>query len=607
MQGNKDVPELRGIIPNAFNHIFSKISQTPNRRFLVSVSYLEIYNEEIRDLLSKEKGGKRGLDLKEHPERGVYVKDLSTYVVQNAEDMDKLMALGNANRSVGATLMNEQSSRSHSIFTISIESCDTTVQENPDANGEEQSNHIVAGKLHLVDLAGSERQSKTGATGDRLKEAAKINLSLTALGNCISALVDGKSSHVPYRDSKLTRMLQDSLGGNAKTLMIATASPADYNYDETLSTLRYANRAKNIKNKPRINEDPKDAMLREYQEEIERLKAMLAQRNGGASGGAPRPATSGRRSKRSKRKDEGGSGTGEDPRPMTSSEPEVNARSGDAATSQDRLEEERISRMLGEIEREREQLAATTNMASEERQRVAAELNEREAKLEQERQERQRLSERLKMMEAKLIVGGVSIHQHVELQQKELKEQQRRLHEKREEERRIKEMLESKQEKQMQLEDTYASLQEEVDVKSKKLKKLWTKVQAVRNEITEMKDDFRKEREELLETIRELTKEIALKAEIIDHFIPADERKKIEERVLFNEEEEEWELTCMFDAEHARHLKRPIATPTVFKRPVSLLARHKMATLDPNIRYRPENLMVVQLEIPPDLTRTSFL
>jgi hypothetical protein len=137
--------------------------------------------------------------------------------------------------------------------------------------------HLRAGKLNLVDLAGSERQSKTGATGERLKEATKINLSLSALGNVISALVDGRSKHIPYRDSKLTRLLQDSLGGNTKTLMVACLSPADNNYDETLSTLRYANRAKNIKNKPRINEDPKDALLREYQEEIKRLKAILAQ------------------------------------------------------------------------------------------------------------------------------------------------------------------------------------------------------------------------------------------------------------------------------------------------------------------------------------------
>ncbi|KAG8171861.1 hypothetical protein JTE90_008226, partial [Oedothorax gibbosus] len=175
------------------------------------------------------------------------------------------MELGWKNRSVGATLMNADSSRSHSIFSIRLE-----MLEREDEDG-----HIRQGKLNLVDLAGSERQAKTGATGDRLKEATKINLSLSALGNVISALVDGKSKHIPYRDSKLTRLLQDSLGGNTKTLMVACLSPADNNYDETLSTLRYANRAKNIQNKPKINEDPKDALLREYQEEINRLKNML--------------------------------------------------------------------------------------------------------------------------------------------------------------------------------------------------------------------------------------------------------------------------------------------------------------------------------------------
>ena len=176
--------------------------------------------------------------------------------------MDK----GNRNRMTGATLMNADSSRSHSIFTINVEMCEA---------GDDGEEHFRVGKLNLVDLAGSERQSKTGATGDRLKEATKINLSLSALGNVISALVDGKSKHIPYRDSKLTRLLQDSLGGNTKTLMIAAISPAADNYDETLSTLRYANRAKNIKNKPKINEDPKDALLRQLQDEINLLKAQL--------------------------------------------------------------------------------------------------------------------------------------------------------------------------------------------------------------------------------------------------------------------------------------------------------------------------------------------
>lgn len=201
MQGIPNNPSLRGIIPNSFHHIFDHIARTQHKKFLVRVSFLEIYNEEIKDLLVKgSKNGNAksasGLDLKEHPDTGVYVKDLSTFVVKSVEEMDLLMETGNKNRSVGATLMNEQSSRSHSIFTITIESSE------PGPDGED---HYVVGKLNLVDLAGSERQSKTGATGDRLKEATKINLSLSALGNCISALVDGKSSHIPYRDSKLTR------------------------------------------------------------------------------------------------------------------------------------------------------------------------------------------------------------------------------------------------------------------------------------------------------------------------------------------------------------------------------------------------------------------
>uniref|UniRef100_M3YXC7 Kinesin-like protein KIF17 n=1 Tax=Mustela putorius furo TaxID=9669 RepID=M3YXC7_MUSPF len=266
MQGLPDPPSQRGIIPRAFEHVFESVQCAENTKFLVRASYLEIYNEDVRDLLGTDT--KQKLELKEHPERGVYVKGLSMHTVHSVAQCERIMETGWKNRSVGYTLMNKDSSRSHSIFTISIEIY---------AVDERGQDHLRAGKLNLVDLAGSERQSKTGATGERLKEATKINLSLSALGNVISALVDGRCKHIPYRDSKLTRLLQDSLGGNTKTLMVACLSPADNNYDETLSTLRYANRAKNIKNKPRINEDPKDALLREYQEEIKKLKEILAQ------------------------------------------------------------------------------------------------------------------------------------------------------------------------------------------------------------------------------------------------------------------------------------------------------------------------------------------
>ena len=153
------------------------------------------------------------------------------------------------------------------MFTLYIET-----SEQDKLTGKQK---IKAGKLNLVDLAGSERQSKTNAVGVRLDEAKAINVSLSALGNVIKALVDGTAQHIPYRDSKLTRLLQDSLGGNTKTVMIAAISPANYNYDETLSTLRYADRAKSIKNKPKINEDPKDALLKQYENEITELRMML--------------------------------------------------------------------------------------------------------------------------------------------------------------------------------------------------------------------------------------------------------------------------------------------------------------------------------------------
>eukprot|EP01029_Cantina_marsupialis_P004566 TRINITY_DN1463_c1_g3_i1.p1 TRINITY_DN1463_c1_g3~~TRINITY_DN1463_c1_g3_i1.p1 ORF type:complete len:1366 (+),score=478.60 TRINITY_DN1463_c1_g3_i1:113-4210(+) len=274
MQGKDEPPEMRGIIPNSFVHIFENITSTPDKEFLIRCAYTEIYNEEVRDLLGKDCTKK--LDLKQDPEKGVFVKDLSWHEVKTVTEIDSIMKAGYENRSVGATEMNAESSRSHSIFMIEIETHE--IDEGQDV--------FRKGKLNLVDLAGSERQSKTQATGARLKEGIKINLSLTALGNVISALVDGKGKHIPYRDSKLTRLLEDSLGGNTKTVMMAALSPADYNYDETLSTLRYANRAKNIKNKPSVNEDPKDALLRKYKEEIEQLKQMLAQ----AAGSGPLPA-----------------------------------------------------------------------------------------------------------------------------------------------------------------------------------------------------------------------------------------------------------------------------------------------------------------------------
>ena len=178
--------------------------------------------------------------------------------VSTVDEMNKKLKQGSHSRHTGSTDMNKDSSRSHCLFMIRIE-------QQEEIKGESK---IKVGKLNLVDLAGSERQKKTQATGSRSNEGIYINMALSTLGQVIKALVASNAAHIPYRDSKLTRLLQESLGGNAKTVMIANVGPADYNFEETMSTLRYASAAKKIKNKPRINEDPKDAMIREYQEEI---------------------------------------------------------------------------------------------------------------------------------------------------------------------------------------------------------------------------------------------------------------------------------------------------------------------------------------------------
>ncbi|XP_056669839.1 kinesin-like protein KIF16B isoform X2 [Monodelphis domestica] len=272
-----------GLIPRICEGLFSRINETTKwdeASFRTEVSYLEIYNERVRDLLRRKSSKTYNLRVREHPKEGPYVEDLSKHLVQNYSDVEELMDAGNINRTTAATGMNDVSSRSHAIFTINF----------TQAKFDSEMPCETVSKIHLVDLAGSERADATGATGVRLKEGGNINKSLVTLGNVISALADlsqdaayplvkKKQVFVPYRDSVLTWLLKDSLGGNSKTIMIATISPADVNYGETLSTLRYANRAKNIINKPTINEDPNVKLIRELRAEIARLKTLLAQGN----------------------------------------------------------------------------------------------------------------------------------------------------------------------------------------------------------------------------------------------------------------------------------------------------------------------------------------
>ncbi|CAN8189863.1 unnamed protein product [Coccothraustes coccothraustes] len=510
MEGVRAVPELRGIIPNSFAHIFGHIAKAEgDTRFLVRVSYLEIYNEEVRDLLGKDQTQR--LEVKERPDVGVYIKDLSAYVVNNADDMDRIMTLGHKNRSVGATNMNEHSSRSHAIFTITIECSEKGVDGNM---------HVRMGKLHLVDLAGSERQTKTGATGQRLKEATKINLSLSTLGNVISALVDGKSTHVPYRNSKLTRLLQDSLGGNSKTMMCANIGPADYNYDETISTLRYANRAKNIKNKARINEDPKDAMLRQFQKEIEELKKKLEEGE----------EISGSETSDSEEEDEEGE-IGEEKRKK---------RRGKKKVSPDKMVE-----MQAKIEEERKALETKLDMEEEERNKARAELEKREKDLLKAQQEHQSLLEKLSALEKKVIVGGVDLLAKAEEQEKLLEESNMELEERRKRAEQLRKELEEKEQERLDIEEKYTNLQEEAQGKTKKLKKVWTMLMAAKSEMADLQQEHQREIEGLLENIRQLSRELRLQILIIDNFIPQDYQEMIENYVHWNEDIGEWQLKCV--------------------------------------------------------------
>ena len=263
----------RGIIPRTIESIFSYIESNSNKntKFIIRAAYLQIYNEMISDLLKPENTNKN-LSIREDKQKGLYVDNLSEWAVRGPSDIYTLLERGATCREVSNTFMNDVSSRSHAVFMI-------TVEQLISAKSGKQITKI--GKLNLVDLAGSERTRITGTTGKQLKESIKINKSLSALGNVINALTDTKErKHIPYRDSKLTRLLEDSLGGNCKTTMIATISPAHCSFNESLSTLNFAKRAKNIKNRPIINEDiDHNGLIHQYENELKKIRKELEEKN----------------------------------------------------------------------------------------------------------------------------------------------------------------------------------------------------------------------------------------------------------------------------------------------------------------------------------------
>jgi len=471
MMGIVDNPDLKGIIPNAFSHIFGFIkTEGESKKFLVRCSFVEIYNEEVRDLLVNKS---TKLDIREDPKKGTFVKDLTYVTLKDTQDIQKCLDRGNKNRHVGQTSMNDQSSRSHSLFTVYLE-----IEEN---------GKIRSGKLNLVDLAGSERVGKTNATGQTFDEGKKINLSLTALGSVIDALSFNRK-HIPYKDSKLTRLLADSLGGNTKTVMFANISPASYNYDETVGTLRYASRAKLIKNAPKINEDPKDALLRKYEEEIKALKEQLA--NGG-EGGEKKIKKKKVKKKKESNENNNNENNNENNSDISDDENENNNNNKKSSNEE---EKEKLRQKLAELEKnllDNKKLENSETMLSGENPGEKSKENEEENRKFKEYREQQ-----LKHNE-------------------EMEEKLRKLEE----------------EKQKEEE----SLKNDVN-------KLQAKIKELNSEISDLRIDNSRDRTDYNEGVKAIYRDNQFYREIIRYMLSDGELKKIIDMSKYSEEEEKWDV-----------------------------------------------------------------
>lgn len=565
-----------GIIPRTFEQIFEHISKSQDVQFLVRASYLEIYQEEIRDLLRKDKNIK--LELHERSDIGVYVKDLTSFVCKSIAEIERVMKVGNQNRIVAATDMNEHSSRSHAIFMITVEqqqqqqllSVDNDQQQQQQqaeakniSNKNGRKKVIKVGKLNLVDLAGSERQRKTNSSGQRQQESIKINLSLSALGNVINSLMklnnqeqkqqsnNSRSAasaliHTPYRDSKLTRLLQDSLGGNARTLMIASIGPASYNYDETINTLNYASRARCIKNKPRLNEDPKDALLRELQREIELLRAKL------------KSTTS--------------LNTVND-----NQENKLKLKGHKSSDGDDQMVEKeflQLKQKLSSLERKLLNGDKFGGKGGGGGEGPVSSLNPS-------------------------LLEGYTREQEIELElrRNELANQSGR-------QKAIQDELEKREMDAILAKKSFNSIQQELDAKRKLIRQLLLKAKSVRDEITDTQRAYRLELDDLDQLQYVLQKELRLKCLIMDNFIPNNHVDQLLPRIVYDERRNCCSINpielaidqCNLgdDSVQFEDYWRPTYDSI---RPRSEFERISEAIYPNNIRYKYEDLIEPQLEL----------
>lgn len=387
----------------------------------------------------------------------MYVKDLTCYLVNNISELDKLKRLGDKKRATAATKMNEHSSRSHSILSLTIEMVrrgqrDSSAKKSTKIPVAAQSSAVRVGRLHLIDLAGSERQSKSGSSGVRLKEASQINLSLTCLSLVIRALTNPGSSHVPYRNSKLTRLLSSSLGGNSKTLLIACITPVSASLDETLNTLRFASRTKKIKNEPKINENAKDALLRKYRHQIEELRRELEQKSN---------------------------------------------NSDCSSTLNDDEQIEALIAAAQKYQQRQQQVSSSSNNRSDE------------------------LLKQLKLLKGKIMVGGENLLEKAEIHERLLEASRQELEEKRRRETKLKEELDKKQLAIRQMAQVEDSLQNQVINLNEKLQRALLLYKATKEESQDMASEHQELKDNMLQSIKSTSREIKYADCIIDDFVPS--------------------------------------------------------------------------------------
>lgn len=513
MQGGSAEAD-RGITPRSFKRIFDVIKSSEKIQYLVSASMYELYNEEVNDLLKLE--GKN-LKIKENPDKGFYIQDLQSQMVKNEKELMSIMEIGNKNRKTSSTAMNDTSSRSHCIFVISVESQTTT------DNGAQC---YTSGKLNLVDLAGSEKQKKTDIKSAIQKaEAIKINLSLTTLRKCISELVKATTGHVSFRDSNLTKLLKDSLGGNTKTFMIANIGPASYNSEESLSTLKYAYGAKSIKNKPKINEDPKDTQIRKYNEEIEQLRIQLATMASGGSASLDPKALMALL---------GGGNSDNDKMGQLIAKRQVEIE-------RQREDLDRKKQEIEELRKQRLKNGENAELVEKELMNMESEINKQEVAIDEENHQKAKLLDQLGVLSEQVVVGEKE-KEKVEAKRKELENYKQTIQSDIEAYEQLEKVMQENVANKDKLDRKYKDLQSQLNQYDKEINQRNMELTRINADIKEFEEVSAADKDKLFREIASLNGELNKFERIIQALVPHSVEQILTSLVEWNDKTQNWEM-----------------------------------------------------------------